>query len=125
MKTAPSRLVALLEQRRHQLGLSSYAVARDAGISRSTYRRIADGTITEPRADNLQAIADVLDLPVGDVFAAAGWLGRHDLPTLGPYLRTKYHFGEEAIKDIQAAISQKYGITFDRATGGPRNGEDE
>lgn len=128
MGTAETRLIDIIRKRREQLGLNKNVVATAAGIAPSTYQRIEQGTIAAPRAEVILAIAEVLDLPTSDLLAAAGWIPKHDLPTLRPYLRTKYHLTDKAVADIEATfqgIADRYGIDFDRDTGGPANGEDE
>lgn len=128
MAPVPTRLAHVIKKRRHELGLSTYAVSAAAGLVRSTYVRIETGEVTDPRPEKLQAIADALDLSAADLFAAAGWLPRRDLPHLKPYLRTRYSLTDEAVADIEATfqqIGEKYGIDFDRDAGFPRAGEDE
>ena len=128
MPIAPNRLAAALQRRRESLGLTPYAVAKQAGIARSTYVRLETGHISDPRTENLQAIADALDMPATDLYALAGRLPGRELPTLRPYLRTKYSLTDEAVRDIEATfqgIADRYGIDFDRENGGPSNGEDE
>lgn len=128
MGNMPNKLAAALIRRREELGLSVSGVAVRAGLARSTYLRLETGQISEPRAENLQAIADALELPVGDLYALAGRISKRELPTLQPYLRTKYNLTDDAAQAIQATfqgIADRYGIDFDREYSGPRPGEDE
>lgn len=120
-------LTKALRERRESLGWSANEVGRRVGISATTYWRIEDGQIASPKAETLQAIGEVLGISAGDLFASAGWMPKEELPTLRPYLRTKYDLPLEAMREIEAQfdeIAKKHGISFDADTG-PSNGEDE
>lgn len=110
---------------REALGISANEVARRAGIHPSTYWRIETGQIPKPDADSLTAIAAALDIPAADLFATSGWLPDKELPSLRPYLRTKYHLPPEALTKLEVsvkAIAGEYGISIGH---GPVRGEDE
>ena len=114
-----------LRQRREALGFSANKVARLAGINPSTYWRIEAGQVPKPDTDSLLAIATALDIPTADLFTASGWLPDSELPSLRPYLRTKYHLPPEALTKLEAsvtAIAGEYGISIGH---GPAHGEDE
>ncbi|MDO3109836.1 helix-turn-helix domain-containing protein [Mycobacteroides abscessus] len=114
-----------LRQHWEALGFSANRVARRAGINPSTYWRIEAGQIPKPDTDSLLAIATALDIPTADLFAASGWLPDSELPSLRPYLRTKYHLPPEALTKLEAsvtAIAGEYGISIGH---GPARGEDE
>ncbi|SHV13334.1 putative transcriptional regulator [Mycobacteroides abscessus subsp. abscessus] len=114
-----------MRQHREALGFSANRVARRAGINPSTYWRIEAGQIPKPDTDSLLAIATALDIPTADLFAASGWLPDSELPSLRPYLRTKYHLPPEALTKLEAsvtAIAGEYGISIGH---GPARGEDE
>ncbi|WP_235657997.1 helix-turn-helix domain-containing protein [Mycobacteroides abscessus] len=114
-----------LRLRRESLGLSANEVARRANIYPSTYWRIETGQVPKPDTDSLLTIAAALDIPTADLFAASGWLPDSELPSLRPYLRTKYHLPPEALSKLEAsvkAIAGEYGISIGR---GPGSGEDE
>jgi transcriptional regulator with XRE-family HTH domain len=120
-------LTKVLRERRESLGLSANEVGRRVGMSATTYWRIEDGQIASPKAETLQAIGEVLGISAGDLFASAGWISNKELPTLRPYLRTKYDLPPEGMGEIEAQfdeIVRKHGISFDAATG-PVGGEDE
>lgn len=117
------QLAELLRNKREGLGLSASEVARRAGVTAGTVTRIELGQIPSPKADSLTAIAEVLQIPRSDVFAAAGWVAGNELPTLRPYLRSKYHdLSEEDAHKVETYIDQlqqQYGGR------GPARGEDE
>ncbi|GCB57224.1 helix-turn-helix transcriptional regulator [Rhodococcus erythropolis] len=121
------QLTKTLREKRESLGWSANEVGRRLGISAATYWRIETGQITSPKPETLQAIGDVLGIPVGDLFASAGWMPEQELPSLRPYLRTKYHLSPEAMREIEAhfdEVGRKHGISFSPESG-PRAGEDE
>ncbi|WP_068626995.1 MULTISPECIES: helix-turn-helix domain-containing protein [Tsukamurella] len=121
-------LPTTLRTRRKQIGMSIPRLASLTGMAHSSYRRIESGEVTAPSPERLTAIAGALDMPASDLFVAAGWLSPRDMPTLRPYMRTKYNLTAEAAAAIDAEfneIGRKYGIQFNRDTDGPRTGEDE
>ncbi|MFH5207857.1 helix-turn-helix domain-containing protein [Antrihabitans sp. NCIMB 15449] len=121
-------IAQLIRTTREQQGLSTAAVAKRAGINVSSLWRIEEGQRANPKAEVLQAIGHALGIPTSDLFAAAGWVPRTELPTIRPYLRTKYgELPADAVAEIEAHfddIARKHGISFDRSSG-PMRGEDE
>lgn len=122
------QLSTMLRSKREEIGLSVAEVARRAHVNVATAWRIEEAKIPSPRAENLQAIGDVLGIPASDLFATIGWMPPAELPTIRPYLRSKYHdLPPDAVAEIEAqfdAIAKKHGISFD-PDHGPQNGEDE
>lgn len=115
----------LVREWRQAHGYSLRGFARRAALNYATVVRLERGHILTPQADTLAALASAMDRPVSDLFAVTGWLPAQELPTLRPYLRTKYRDlpTSELIKlehDIDDLI-EKYGIDGS----GPRDGEDE
>jgi transcriptional regulator with XRE-family HTH domain len=123
-----NQLADVLRAARKQAGLSVPEVSRRAGVDRGTLWRIEHGKNAKPMAKTLIAIGEVLGIPSGDLFAIAPWASAHELPTIRPYLRTKYRdLPPEAVSEIEAefdAIARKHGVSFDRDDG-PKDGEDE
>ncbi|MBF6299047.1 helix-turn-helix domain-containing protein [Nocardia amamiensis] len=122
-----ARLGRFLKSRREALGLSARVLAQQADIDKATVTRLELGQITHPRSENIKAIAQVLRVPVSDLFAVAGWMPKDELPSLRPYLRTKYNLTAEEAKGIEedfARIASEKGISFTRYDG-PLDGEDE
>lgn len=125
--TAEARLQQLattLEERREELGLSAREVARRADVDVMTYRRLEKAEHSKPSTSVLEAVAEALDLPVSDLFAILDWLPKDELPSLTPYLRTKYtNMPDEAVREMSdyfQLLSKKYKISD-----GPIDGEDE
>jgi transcriptional regulator with XRE-family HTH domain len=110
------QLISLLSKKRSQTGLSVNEVARRADVDPGTVWRIEQGMIPTPKAESLVAIGGVLGIPSGDLFAIVGWLPKNELPTIGPYLRAKYHrLPPEALQEIEThfeTVGRRYGITF-------------
>lgn len=121
-------LATLLRAKREALGLSANEVAKQAGINVSSVWRIEEGQRANPKADVLQAIGSVLGITTSDLFAAAGWVPKRELPTFRPYMRTKYNLSPRAMRELETKLDEwarDQGIDFDKDTGGPMNGEDE
>jgi hypothetical protein len=77
------------------------------------------------RPDRLTALAAGLELPPSDLYLLAGMDLAAELPSMRPYLRSKYgpQLPPEAIADIEAYSAQvaaRYGVST-----GPAPGEDE
>jgi transcriptional regulator with XRE-family HTH domain len=122
------QLINLLAKKRAASGLSIGEVARRAGVDIGTVSRIESGRIANPKPETLQAIGEVLGIPASDLFATAGWVPSRELPSIRPYLRTKYRqLPPEAMEEIEAhfeAVAREHGVSFD-PNNGPLNGEDE
>lgn len=108
---------------RKALDISANELARRSGVNVSNVSRIETGQTTQPSPDTLQQLGDALGLDWADLFAAAGYEQPKNLPTIKPYLRSKYpNLPETALAEI-SAITEKYGV--DPYHTGPRAGEDE
>jgi transcriptional regulator with XRE-family HTH domain len=121
------QLSELLTSKRIAAGLSGAEVARRAGVDVGTVSRIERGQIASPTAKTLLAMGKVLDIPASELFAIAPWATPQELPTIRPYLRTKYHLPDEAMQEIEAHfadVAKRHGISFD-PNDGPVDGEDE
>jgi transcriptional regulator with XRE-family HTH domain len=121
-------LINLLASKRAESGLSVAEVGRRAGVNGGTVWRIEQGKIASPKAETLQAIGEVLGIPTSDLFTTVGWVPSKQLPTIRPYLRTKYRqLPPDAVQEIEAhfdEVARRHGITFDQRYG-PIDGEDE
>ena len=121
-----NQLAEAIRTRREELGLSASEVARRAGIAKGTVTRLELGQIGSPQTDSLRAIADVLDIPLTNLLVESRILRDTDLPTLQPYLRTKFKdMPESAVREIEEhfkTVAAKHGIN---TASGPAPGEDE
>ena len=80
----------LLREKRKLLGYTTYQLADAAGVRNSTVVRFEQGKFQAPRPDKLAKFARLLDIPLADVYARAGYIVPEELPTFEPYLKTKY-----------------------------------
>ena len=83
-------LGSILRGKRQSLGYSTYQLAEAAGVQQSTVVRIERGEFASPRPDKLARFAELLELSLADVFAAAGYLVPGELPHFDAYLVAKY-----------------------------------
>jgi transcriptional regulator with XRE-family HTH domain len=117
------RLAAILRKHRLQLGLSMRQVALPAGISVGTLATMEAGSNLGPQPATLKAVAEVLQINLGQLYAELNWLPAQQLPSLAPYMRAKYHdLPDEAIAELEAyanRLIQRHGGH------GPINREDE
>jgi transcriptional regulator with XRE-family HTH domain len=113
-----------LKKTREAIGISARELARRAEVPDSTIVRIEQGAFAEPSPEKLQRIAVVLGLNLADLYVMADY-PIPELPTLTPYLRTKYgDLPPEAAQQIQTyadRLARKHGVDLS----GPTAGEDE
>jgi len=115
-------LSRLLRERRQELGLRPIDVAYRAGVDLAGLTRAEAGQKV-PVPDTLAALVPVLDLPLADLYEAAGYPLPQTLPSLRPYLRTAYRVPEEAVREIEDYL-QRIAAEYGHPTR-PRDGEDE
>ncbi|RNI23078.1 helix-turn-helix domain-containing protein [Flexivirga caeni] len=117
------KLANLVSEARTEKRLSYGQLAALTSISKGTLFKIEDGSTVQPDQSSLQRLAQALDLPLADLYLAAGYEQSGDLPTLTMYFRSKYpKMPDTALQQI-ADITKKYGIEPNNS--GPRPGEDE
>jgi transcriptional regulator with XRE-family HTH domain len=114
------KLGKLLRTKRDELGLTTRQVSEAISMSQTTVVRLEQGQYLNPDHDKLRALAEALDLNVADVLTMAGYPIPTELPSVGPYLRTKYrNLPAEAVDEIQqdvADVLRRYGFA---PNGGP------
>ncbi len=116
------QLSYLLRTRRLQLGQRLEDVASRAGVDVAGLSRAENGKKI-PAPETLAALASALELPLADLYEAAGYPLPQELPTLRPYLRRAYGIPEEAAQEIEQyleRIAAEYGTVSV-----PRDREDE
>jgi transcriptional regulator with XRE-family HTH domain len=120
-----AELGQVLRTRRQALGLSTRQLSALSGVNDITIVRIELGRFAAPRADKLAKLADALGLRLADIFALAEYVAPSQLPTLQPYLRSKYRdLPPEALADIEryaTRLAKRHGVALE----GPIDGEDE
>lgn len=129
MTTKPlaNNLAAYLRSARTENKLSYGQLSALTGLTKSGLFALENGDRTQPEISTLTKLATALQVPLADLFSAAGYEQPTTLPTVQPYLRSKYkHLPPEARAEIADAferISAKYGI--DPNALGPQPGQDE
>lgn len=115
-----------LRSKRESLELSTRQLARLSGVPDSTIVRFEQGAYASPSADKLARLAGALGLNLADVYSLAQYAAPADLPSVGPYLRTKYRdLSPAALDALSQEVSEvlaKHGIQPGER---PRPGEDE
>lgn len=113
-----------IKQLREHKKLSVRGLAAKAGVDDGALSRIENGKRL-PQAGTLKALASALDVPLADLFVAAGHIIPYDLPSITPYLRARYgQLPEEAIASLDSYLKQlidEHGLD----PNGPRDLEDE
>lgn len=120
-------LSELLLEARLASGLYIKEVAKESGVSVGSLSNLEQGKLRTTSIDRLVALADVYGIEPIALIEAAGYDLTPTLPTIHPYLRTKYrHLPNKARQEIADAftrITQKYGI--DEHASSPTPGQDE
>ncbi len=104
-------LSRLLRARRLERGERLEDVAARAGVDVAGLSRAENGKKI-PAPETLAGLAHALDLPLADLYEAAGYPLPQQLPTLRPYLRRAYGVPDEAVEEIEAylhRIAAQYG----------------
>lgn len=116
------QLSYLLRARRLEMGQRLEDVASRAGVDLAGLSRAENGKKI-PAPETLAALASALELPLADLYEAAGYPLPQELPTLRPYLRRAYGIPEEAVQEIEdylERVAAEYGTVS-----APRDREDE
>ena len=91
-----------IKTRRLARELDIPTAAELAELNGSYWRKLEAGKYFTPAPRFLQAISRVLGCPLEDLYSLAGYTPIEALPTLSPYLRTKYPgLPPEAVADLQ------------------------
>ena len=124
-KQSPAQLGEYIQKHRVARGLSGREFARQIEVDTAYVVRLERGDYRAPRPDLLARIAQTLKLPLSDVYAIAGYVVPCDLPSLIPYLRTRYgQLSEDGITALDSyflKIATSEGLDLS----GPAPGEDE
>jgi transcriptional regulator with XRE-family HTH domain len=99
----------MIRDRRIALALSIGRAAAAAEVDPRWLSRLERGMYQNPDARSLNRIAKVLDLETSDLFVAAHF--SDGLPSLVPYLRSRYDLPPEAVRQLKAhfdLLEQKY-----------------
>lgn len=92
------RFAAYMTRLRKEQKLSIRGLADKAGMDSGALTRIEQGKVHTPRPETLRSLASALQVPLADLFLAAGYAIPYDLPSMTPYLQARYgHLPEETL----------------------------
>jgi transcriptional regulator with XRE-family HTH domain len=114
------QLGRLLAAGRARAGLSTTQLAAATEVNQSSIVRLEQGQFVRPSPTLLQRLAQVLDLPLNDLYRLADV----PLPSLRPYLRASYGLTESDAARAQAYI-EKLAANYGATGQGPAGGADE
>ena len=112
-----------IRTRRLSMGLSLADAAEASDLDPSYWNRMENGHYQNPAPPHLRAIAEVLKVPVEDLYGLAGYDVPERLPSFQPYLRAKYNLPPEAISDLERFfeyLRSYYGIPKDQPVFPPK-----
>jgi len=95
-----------LRAARERAGFGTYHLSKISGVSRSAIVRLEADEVDEPLPDHLVKLTDALELNATDAFLKAGLPIPTELPSLEPYLRTKYDLPPEALAEARKSLEQ-------------------
>lgn len=95
-----------LKAARERAGFGTYHLSKISGVNRSAIVRLEADEVEEPLPDYLVKLANALELNVADAFIKARLPIPTELPSLEPYLRTKYNLPPEALAEAEKSLAQ-------------------
>ena len=122
MQDRVTPLGVLVRQRRLDLSLSLRDVEALSGMSRARLSRVEQGQ-RNLTPESLALLAQPLQLPLADLYEAAGFPIPGQLPSIRPYLRHAYSASETAVEEIERYLAA-HSPGFTPGVG-PAPGEDE
>lgn len=111
------KLGQYLRRLRQELGWSIYEIAKKIETTPSYVSKLECGNILKSiNAKTLVKLAQSYEVPITVILEECGLMERlqDDLPGIGLYLKLKYKFNHQAIKDMEIAreiIEKKYKIS--------------
>ena len=114
MNKSGRRLGELVHHARQTKGLTAQGLAEASGTSRSFIMKLERGEYVQVSPAYLQALAEALDLPLADLYSAAGYPLPAGLPTFAPYLRRRY--GEELPEKAISQLTEYFELLRDKYT---------
>jgi transcriptional regulator with XRE-family HTH domain len=107
------KLGEYLRAQRETVGTSQRQLAGRIGVHHSYLARLEAGDAAQPAPAILHRLAEALDLDPEDLFALAGHIVPHELPSFAPYLRAKYDITDQAAREMDdyfRYMSERYNI---------------
>jgi len=117
------KLGELIQSSREQAGLSARKLEQISGLDHSYISKLERGAYQSVLPDNLNKLAEALDISAADLFTLAGYPAVDELPSFGPYLRTRY--GEELPADARAALTEMFEVLSRSQGSGAETVDDE
>ena len=112
-----------IKSRRLSAGLSLAGAAEASDLDASYWNKLENGHYQNPAPQHLSTIAEVLRVPVEDLYGLAGYEIPERLPSFLPYLRAKYDLPPDAIADLERyfeLLRNYYGIPQDQPVFPPK-----
>jgi len=104
MDSSDMTLGEYLRVARERAGFGTRHLATISGVERSAIVRLEADEMAKPVPDYLVRLADALELNAADLFLLAGLPIPQELPSLAPYLRTKYQLPPDAVAEAEQGI---------------------
>lgn len=118
-----AELAKYLKEHREAAGVSQRQLAKQVDIAQAQLVRLEQGLVLNPRPEVLAGYAEAIGVPAADVFSMARMPLARGLPTLRPYLRTKYRdLPPEDADKVEALVNE---LMERHRSNGPTAGEDE
>lgn len=102
----PATLGQYLERGRQKSELSLRQLSAASGVPVRTIRRILGDEVESPAAEDLQRLAQTLELDEVDVFGYIGVTPPKGLPDIAPYLRAKHKLKGDTLSRATQEIQQ-------------------
>ena len=113
-----------IRTRRESRELDVRTAAEQAELDPSYWWKLEAGRYDSPAPRYLQAIAEVLQVPLTDLYGLAGYDHTDELPGFTPYLRTKYpELSPEDVRGLERyfdLLRSYYGIPKDQPVFPPK-----
>jgi transcriptional regulator with XRE-family HTH domain len=112
-----------VREQRKARGMSMTDAANASGLHHSYWSYLEAGKYHNPRPAHLQLVAEVLEVPVEDLYGMAGYEIPGRLPSFRPYMRAKYDLPREAIADLERyfeLLRNHFGIPKDQPVFPPK-----
>jgi transcriptional regulator with XRE-family HTH domain len=103
MAATKTTLAGTLIRLRQASGLSVRQLEDASGVARSVISRLENGLYLQPSPSTLTRLANALGAEASELLTVAGYTASEAeaLPTIRPYLRTKYgHLSADARQDL-------------------------
>jgi transcriptional regulator with XRE-family HTH domain len=94
------RLGEFVRSRRHAKGLSLTHAERRSGVDATYWSKLELGEYKSPNPRYLAAMANTLGVPVQELYGLADYYLPDQLPSLAPYLRSRYELDDRQVAEL-------------------------